>query len=185
MARLRTLAAAALVALAAAAPALASPAVPAGKDLVALAVTPERQAATEFAMVLALARSAVAQQCQQQQPSTQARAASALAGWRARNQALVQPLLSWVNYVAGIDAKDADEARRNVQLAIGGYKARATALARLELGSDAPDAAACNAALARFEDPARDLARSSHGPHLEAIRAYIAALQAPARPATK
>jgi hypothetical protein len=183
MRRLRTLAAATLLALAA--PALAAPAAMPGKELVALDVTVERQAAAEFALVLALARSAVSQQCQQV-PETQARAATALAGWRGRNQALVQPLLSWVNYVAGIDAKDATEARNNVQVIVGGYKAKAVALARLELGSDTPDAAACNLALSRFEDPARDLARSAHGPHLEAIRAYIQALQTPPqRPAAQ
>jgi hypothetical protein len=168
----RALAAATALALAAAAPVSAAPAVPAG-GIAPMVVTPEKQAAAEFAFVLALARSAVSGQCAQLPEPVHGHALSALASWRARNQPLVEPLLSWSNYVAGIDASDAAQQKQNLTTMIGGYKAKAAALAHIELGTATPDAAACETALARFEDPTRDLGRSMHAPHLAAIRDFI------------
>jgi len=166
-------------------PAPAPVSAPATPGVAPMVVTAEKQAAVEFAMVVALARSTIAQQCRQLPEPTSSRAAAALASWRARNQAWVTPTMSFVNYMAGIDATDKAQFQREVTRLIGTYKARAVVLARIELGADQADAANCAIALARFEDPTRDLARSAHAPELQAIRAYIEQLTTQGRDAKR
>jgi hypothetical protein len=157
----------------------AAPANPAAPGIEPMVATAEKQAATEFAMVVALTRTAVAGQCQALPEPTRSRAAQALADWRARNRATIDPLLPWVNYMAGIDATDEEQFQKARRVFLGGYKAKAVTLARIELGTTTPDAAACGLALKRFDDVTRDLARSRHGPELQAIAEFVKRLSTP------
>lgn len=138
-----------------------------------LAITDARNLAAEHAFIQGLLRTKVAERCQRLPEPMKSRARTALAQWRERNQALVNPAFFWVNYVGTATTTSEDESQDYVYRMLTSFDAKAKALAKESLpGRRKPPLAACEAWMAKFDDRALDLEASAHGASLQEIHDY-------------
>ena len=134
--------------------------------------TPALNEAARFGFVESMFHSFVAEKCEKLPEPTRSQMKQARAGWRERNQYLINPLWFWSNYRVALTGARGSVGQEALLAILQPYEDEAKGRMKAELPGRKPSVEACNAQIARFADPALDLKVSAHAPALQEIREY-------------